>query len=262
MIRSGLKYNEQREIFTIDYPWIKDPINLPNNVKSAMAKLRPTENRLRKLDNNYRTAYCQQIEDMEKRGVARKLSSEEMDTYCGPVHYVHHHEVLKPNSSSTPIRIVFNSSASYKGHALNEYWTKGPDIINNLYGILLRFREYPVAITADISKMYNSIHLSTRDQHVHRYLWRDIQVHREPDHYALTAVPFGDRPSGTIALTALQTIAEMFKKLYPDATKMITKNSYVDDLIHSVRSTITLLVSAQSPTDQASPCGAKIYRYA
>ena len=235
MIRDGLSYDKQRKTFTIDYPWVKDPINLPNNVRAASAKLRSTENRLQRLDSNYQNAYCQQMEDMEKRGVARKLSSEEIETYCGPVHYVNHHEVIKQNSSSTPLRIVFNSSASYMGHALNEYWAKGPDFINNLYGILLRFREYPVAITADISKMYNSIHLSTRDQHVHRYLWRDMQRHREPDHYILTAVPFGDRPSGAIALTALHTTAMMFKELHPIATNMITKNSYVDDLVQSVR---------------------------
>ena len=105
-----------------------------------------------------------------------------------------------------------------------------------MVGILLRFREYPVAITADVSKMYNSIQLSTRDQHVHRYLWRDMDKNRGPDPYILTAVPFGDRPSGTIALTALHTITEKFRGQYPEAAAMITRNSYVDDLVHSVRS--------------------------
>ena len=31
--------------------------------------------------------------------------------------------------SSTPLRIVFNSSASYMGQKLNEFWAKGPDIL-------------------------------------------------------------------------------------------------------------------------------------
>ena len=141
---------------------------------------------------------------MERRNVARKLSQDEIRCYRGPVHYIHHHEIIKSNSSTTPVRIVFNSSASYMGHVLNNYWAKGPDFVNSLYGILIRFREYAVAITTEISKMYNSIRLLIRDQHVHRYLWRDLQTEQEPNHYALTAVPFGDRPSGTIAMVALQ----------------------------------------------------------
>ena len=30
---------------------------------------------------------------------------------------------------------------------------KGPDLLNNLFGILVRFRENEVAISADVSKM-------------------------------------------------------------------------------------------------------------
>ena len=88
----------------------------------------------------------------------------------GPVHYVHHHEVLKPDSSSTPLRIVYNSSASYKGHMLNDYWAKGPDVLYSLLGILIRFRQGRFGFTGDISKMYNSVKLGILDQHTHRFL--------------------------------------------------------------------------------------------
>ena len=55
--------------------------------------------------------YCEQIIDMINRGVARKLTENGMRSYNGPVHYISHHEVLKPESPSTPSRIEFNSSA-------------------------------------------------------------------------------------------------------------------------------------------------------
>ncbi|CAC5363493.1 unnamed protein product [Mytilus coruscus] len=64
----------------------------------------------------YASAYDEQIMDMVKRGIARKLTKEEMEIHSGPVHYIPHHEVLKPESKSTPLRIVFNSSSSYMGH--------------------------------------------------------------------------------------------------------------------------------------------------
>lgn len=66
---------------------------------------------------------------MINKGVARKLTEEEVSSYQGPVHCLHHHEVIKPGSSSTPVRIVFDSSATYQGHQLNSYWAKGPDML-------------------------------------------------------------------------------------------------------------------------------------
>ena len=91
------------------------------------------EKRLAK-DSEHAKVYQTQAEDMIHRGVARKLSSKELEEYSGPVHYISHHEVLKPESKSTPVRIVFNSSANCMGHTLNDYWAKGPDLLNNLLG--------------------------------------------------------------------------------------------------------------------------------
>ena len=91
---------------------------------------------------------------MVKRGVACKLSDEEIQSYDGPIHYIAHHAVLKPDSKSTPCRIVFNSSANYHRHVLNEYYAKGPDMLNNLIAVLLRFREERFAFVRDISKMF------------------------------------------------------------------------------------------------------------
>ena len=108
----------------------------------------------------HQNLYQEQIQDMISGGVAEKLSDDDVKAYDGPVHYISHHEVLKPESQSTPCRIVFNASASFNGHVLNDYWAKGPDLINNLLGILIRFREYTVAMTGDVSKMYHSVSIS------------------------------------------------------------------------------------------------------
>ena len=50
------------------------------------------------------------------------------------VHYICHNAVLRPDKKSTPVRIVFNSSASYQGHKLNDYWMKGPTDLKNRIG--------------------------------------------------------------------------------------------------------------------------------
>lgn len=128
---------------------------------------------------------------------------------------------------------MFNSSASYMGHVLNEYYAKGPDILGDLWGILIRFRQRPVAIAGDISKMYNSVLISELDKMTHRFLWKDMNTNKQPDHYCLQTVTFGDRPSGIISITALRKTAEMFKTKYPETVDMIMGDSYVDDILHS-----------------------------
>ncbi|XP_061184389.1 uncharacterized protein LOC133192393 [Saccostrea echinata] len=158
---------------------------------------------------------------MIHREAGRKLTNTEEELYEGPVYYISHHEVLKPGSKSTPLRIVFNSSASFIGHVLNSYWMKGPKVLNDLISVLLKFRENQSTLVGDISKMYNSVRLSTKDQHTHRFLWRNYETNRQPDHYTLTSVPFGDRPSGAIAMIALRKTAALLENEYPRVADVI-----------------------------------------
>lgn len=81
--------------------------------------------------------------------------------------------------------------------------------------------------------MYNSVRLSTKDQHTHRFLWRNFDTSRPPDHYALTSVPFGDRPSGAIAIIALRKTAELLEDDYPKVADVVKNSSYVDDILTS-----------------------------
>ena len=121
---------------------------LPDNYHVAKKRLVSLENRLLKNSKDAKL-YSEQMQDMVDREVAREITQVKKNEYKGPVHYISHHEVLKPEST-TPCRIVFDSSASYKGHSLNDYWAKGPTLINSLFGVLLRFRERRFALTGDM----------------------------------------------------------------------------------------------------------------
>lgn len=169
--------------------------------------------------------YHKQIESKIERGVARKLTKEEIEDYNGPVFYISHHEVLKLESKTTPYHIVFNSSANFHGHVLNEYYAKGPDTLNNLLGVILRFREEPVAIIGDIEKKFHSISIPLLDQMTHRLLWRDLDEWREPDTYVMTTVNMGDRLSGTIVIATLRKMAEMSKDEFPRSSETILETA-------------------------------------
>ena len=52
---------------------------------------------------------------------------------------------------------------------------KGPDLLNDLFGVVLRFRESEVAFIRDISKIYHRIRIPEADQHLRRLLWRNLR---------------------------------------------------------------------------------------
>ena len=60
-----------------------------------------------------------------------------------------------------------------------------------------------MAVCADIEKMYHMVTIPQIDQHVHRFLWRNLETERKPDTYVKTVLTFGDRPSPTMAIVAL-----------------------------------------------------------
>ena len=48
---------------------------------------------------------------------------------------------------------------------------QGPDLCNNLTGVLLRFRQEEVAVAADIRNMFHQVFVEEQDRSVLRFLW-------------------------------------------------------------------------------------------
>jgi len=103
---------------------------------------------------------------------------------------------------------------------------KGPDLLNDLFKVVLRFRENEVAFIGDISKMYHRIHIPEADQQVHRFLWRNLKTDQEPDVYVKTVLTFGDKPAPAMAHIALRKIAGEAKEKFPEAAQVLKDNTY------------------------------------
>ena len=61
-----------------------------------------TERRLSKQPAHAKS-YDEQMQEMEKIQFARKLTKDEIEKWKGPVHYVAHHAVVRPEKKSTPV---------------------------------------------------------------------------------------------------------------------------------------------------------------
>lgn len=214
------------------YPWKVSPASLPNNRQAVEATFRNTEARLAK-EPLWKTAYGEQINDMVSRGAAVKFTKEQLKDWNGPVWYISHLVAPNPHSSSTPVRIVWNSSQEFKGMSLNNLLHKGPDVLNPIRGVLLRFRSGLYAALGDVRKMYNSVWLKDEEVHLHRFLWRD-DPKEEIDEFAVVRVNIGDKPAGCIAQVAMRETANLpqFKSMIPER-RIVTEDCYVDDILTS-----------------------------
>ena len=175
--------------------------------------------------------YNEQFDDFVARGVFRELTQQEQEQYKGKAFYVTHHAVLKEESSSTPMRLVTNSSLKFKGLSLNDILVKGPNTLNSCYGIQLKFRCHPIAIVCDISKMYHQVETTLVERHLRRLLWRHLDTSAEFKCYGIETVNFGDRPAAAIVTIAVRRTAEIYKDVNPTAARAIIDDIYMDDIV-------------------------------
>ncbi|CAL9701094.1 unnamed protein product [Knipowitschia caucasica] len=214
------------------YPWKGDPATLPDNRHAVKATFLNTEKRLEK-EPKWKAAYKEQIRDMISRGAATELTEEELASWTGPKWYISHLVAPNPHSSSTPVRIVWNSRQKFCGVSLNDLLYKGPDVLNAIRGVLLRFRTGLYAALGDVKKMYNSVWLKDKEVHLHRFLWRD-NPEDEIQTFAVVRVNIGDKPAGCIAQVAMRETASLpqFADMLEER-RVLVEDSYVDDILTS-----------------------------
>ncbi|UYV71317.1 hypothetical protein LAZ67_8002609 [Cordylochernes scorpioides] len=142
-----------------------------------------------------------------------------------------HHPIIKEKSSTTKLRVVFNaSSKTTTGYSLNDILHTGPKLQKDIFPLLLRFRSHPIAISADITKMYRQILVHPEDTPYQRIIWRDEsgQGLKEYEHKTLT---YGTSCAPFLAIRVLKQLAHDEQIRFPTAEAILKSDFYVDDLL-------------------------------
>ena len=84
---------------------------------------------------------------------------------------------------------------------------------------------------ADVEKMFLQIKVDERDQDALRYLWRDLKSDDPPRVYRLQRLAFGVNCSPFLAIATVQSHTKKCKEQFPDASKEVLSNMYVDDCL-------------------------------
>ncbi|XP_036344598.1 uncharacterized protein LOC118753833 [Rhagoletis pomonella] len=136
-------------------------------------------------------------------------------------YYLPHHSVIKPDSKSTKVRVVFNASKpSASGVSLNDILHIGPTLQTDLMIVILNWRLYRYVFNGDIQKMYRQILLHEDDQQFQRILFRRENETQLRD-FALKTVTFGVNCAPYLAI----------RTLHQEAKRILTEETYVDDIL-------------------------------
>ncbi|XP_033225071.1 uncharacterized protein LOC117178004 [Belonocnema kinseyi] len=121
--------------------------------------------------------------------------------------YLPHHAVVKSNSLTTKIRVVFDGSAkTSSGISLNNSLMVGPTIQDDLFSLLTRFRIDKYALTADIEKMCRQVLVHTDDAVYQKILFRENQ-NAPIKIYSLNTVTYGTSCASFLTIRALHQLA-------------------------------------------------------
>ena len=152
--------------------------------------------------------------------------------------------------------MVFDCSAQFNGVSLNDYLLQGPDFMNDLLGILCRFRQESVVFMTDIKSKFHQFMVTQEHRDLLRILWwLDGDPSKEVVEYRMKVHLFEASSSPGCANFGLRRAADDFEQDFgADAAEFIRKNFYADDGLKSeatVPEAIELIRASEAICDRA-----------
>lgn len=212
---------------TMPLPIKCEPSRHNNSKSMAMNRFKLLQKKF--TNPTFKEHYYAFMKDIISQGDAELVPESEVENPKS--WYVPHFGVYHPKKPDK-IRVVFDGSAKVGGMCLNDHLLQGPDQLNSLIGILLRFRKEQVGLACDISRMFHQFRVVDRHRDFLRFLWFDSQgdivVHRMKVHL------FGATSSPACATFGLRALCNMSLNENDSAKHFIKKDFYVDDGLTSV----------------------------
>lgn len=219
--------------FSVALPFKHPRPILGDSKGSALRRFHALERRLAQ-DPNLGKKYSDFMQDyLESKHMEIVPDSNKITPYC---YYIPHHCILRPESQTTKLRVVFDaSSQTTSGQSLNSSVYTGQKLQQEMTNILIRSRVHKFLFTADIKQMYRQIQIHATDRDYLRILWRF-----EPDspiqEYRLCTVTYGSSCAPHQALRTMQHLATIEESRFPIAAKVLKNDMFVDDILTGAQS--------------------------
>ncbi|XP_031554426.1 uncharacterized protein LOC116291397 [Actinia tenebrosa] len=228
--------------YELPLPLRDENVTLPDNRAAAARRLDQLKRRFESPNGKqYREDYIKSMNSMIDNGYAEMVPPDETtngsdkNSLTKPKRWlIPHHGLYHPKKRK--FRCVFDCAAVYQGQSLNKNLLQGPDLTNNLVGVLSRFRQEPVAFSCDIEGMFHQVRVNEEHRDLLRFLWwPNGDIKREPKEYRMTVHLFGATSSPGCANFALKATADDHETEFGAAAASFLRNDfYVDDGLKSV----------------------------
>lgn len=210
-------------------PWVSESVSLPSNRAVAAKRLEGATNKLisKKEFENYDGIF----RAWEAEGIIEEVQVQNDDTSG---HYLPHRPVFKPESLTTPVRPVFDASCKVGNNPfLNQCLEKGPNMLELILSILLRFRREKVGAIADIRKAFQMIQVDQGDRKFQRFLWwRDVEK-KVMKIYQHCRVVFGLNCSPFVLAAVLDAHLKNVPEEERRTSEKLMRSLYVDNSVAS-----------------------------
>lgn len=211
-------------------PFCKNPDSLGNSYAVAYRRLINLE-KTKLRDPALRASYNEIIQEYIDQNYLTETTPSAADQTTG--YYIPHHPVIRNDKQTTKVRIVLDASAkSHNGVSLNDLLHTGPNLQADIFLLLLNFRLFPIAVTADIKQMYLRIAVIDEHRKYQKILFR-FNTAEPVREFQFNRVAFGLKPSPFLAMRTVRQLSEDEKHRFPRASIVASHELYMDDLANS-----------------------------
>lgn len=207
--------------FSVRIPLKESPEALGDSYSLAKGRFLALERKLER--SPHKSMYLDFMREYEVLGHMTRI-----DKIENPNFFLCHHGVFKENSSTTKLRVVFDGSAvTSSKKSLNDIQYPGPALQNDIFSILLRFRQYTFVACADVEKMFRQILIQPDQRNLQLVLWREKPV--DPlGVYQLCTVTYGTASAPYLSMRCIRQLA---LECEDDViARVIRQDFFVDDL--------------------------------
>ncbi|UYV76477.1 hypothetical protein LAZ67_14000520 [Cordylochernes scorpioides] len=175
--------------YSVSLPWKEGCEDIPSNFHVAQKRLERCVNKL--TTQGRLEDYSKIFTEWEQENIIERIHDDNKTVG----HYLPHRPVFKETNETTPIRPVYDASCrSVKGMSLNDCLETGPNLLERIPNVLIRFRENKIGISADIRKAFQMIEVNPEDRKYLKFIWRNISGSVTFQHtrvvFGLTSSPF------------------------------------------------------------------------
>ncbi|WKX90962.1 hypothetical protein Q1695_009644 [Nippostrongylus brasiliensis] len=228
------RYDHTEKRYYVRLPFKHSHPSVPMNFDHSLACLRFNWKNLAK-----RPIYLDKYNDIIQDQLRRNIIGEPPPGHPTDVGtFLSHHAVINESKKQTKIRLVYNGSARvHNSPSLNDCLHRGPGLLPNLSGILLRIRFAHILLVSDIEKAYLMVGLEPCDRQFTKFLW--LKDHHKPPTrdnlitYCFQRVPFGLICS---AFLLAATIHLHLSRTETSLSNELLESCYVDNIFLSASS--------------------------